>query len=53
MEQPKPGAEVEWFRRTTWTKEDQEDFFGHLGRSRTQAPQYVRIQALYLEKTGQ
>lgn len=52
MEQPKPGAEVEWFRRTTWTKEDQEDFFGHLSRSRTQAPQYVRIQALYLEKTG-
>jgi len=42
----------EWFRKTTWTESDREDFFAHLERSRkTSRAQYLRIQALYLYET--
>ena len=41
----------DWYRRKTWTKEDQIAFFDRLKRSRTQynKAQYLRIQASYLE----
>jgi tetratricopeptide (TPR) repeat protein len=43
----------DWFRRRTWTSEDQEDFFAHLKRSRPhKRDQYLRIQAVYLQEVG-
>ena len=42
-----------WFRRTTWTAKDQEEFFARLNRSRDSGkPQYLRIQALHLSNAG-
>ena len=41
--------ENDWFRKTTWTKEDEEDFFAHFGRARNyNRPQYLRIQTVTL-----
>jgi tetratricopeptide (TPR) repeat protein len=43
----------EWFRRTTWSVEDERAFFNRLARSRGlfHKSQYVRIQALSLAET--
>jgi len=39
----------EWYRRTTWTKDDQADFEARLARARKQnRAQYLLIQASYL-----
>ncbi|MGH7352381.1 MAG: tetratricopeptide repeat protein [Candidatus Methylomirabilales bacterium] len=39
----------EWYRRTTWTKDDQADFEARLARARKQnRAQYLRIQASHL-----
>jgi tetratricopeptide (TPR) repeat protein len=47
-------AKNEWFRRTTWTPDDQVAFFQRLGRSRTpfHKAQYLRIQAQHLAEVG-
>jgi tetratricopeptide (TPR) repeat protein len=47
-------AKIEWFRRTTWTPEDQAAFFQRLERSRTpfHKAQYLRIQAYHLAEVG-
>lgn len=44
----------DWYRRETWTPEDQIDFFRRLGRTRSDSSKAARcrIQALCLEKTG-
>lgn len=44
----------DWYRRTTWTAEDQRDFFDRLKRARGtyNKAQYLRIQALYLQQSG-
>ncbi len=43
----------EWFRKTTWTENDSEDFFAHLKRSRkTSRVQYLKIQAYHLYETN-
>jgi hypothetical protein len=49
-----PIAAHDWFRRTTWSKEDEIEFFVRLGRSRTpfHKAQYLRIQALSLAESG-
>ncbi len=39
----------DWYRRTTWTKKDEEEFFLKLKRARNKC-QYLRIQADYLVK---
>ncbi len=45
----------DWYRRTTWTAEDEQVFFARLGRSRSAGhkAQYLRIQAHYLRGTGE
>jgi hypothetical protein len=42
---------TDWFRKTTWSEADREDFEAHLKRSRGayNKSQYVRIQASHLE----
>ena len=44
----------DWFRRTTWSSEDQEAFWARLRRSRSSEgrAQYLRIQAWHLEAAG-
>src|SRR5512140_3125999 len=43
-----------WFRHTTWTSDDQQDFFARLGRATKQKrPQYLYIQAACLLETHQ
>jgi tetratricopeptide (TPR) repeat protein len=43
---------IDWFRRTTWTKEDEEEFFQKLKRAhKHKKPQYLRIQASTLYYT--
>ncbi len=41
----------DWYRRTSWSPTDEEEFFARLKRSRGQfhKAQYLRIQALYLQ----
>ena len=43
----------EWYRKQTWTKEDEEDFFQHLKRARGEfhKAQYLKIQAVTLYET--
>lgn len=45
---------TEWFRRTSWSPEDEREFFARLQRSRGDhnKSQYLRIQASHLEDTG-
>lgn len=44
-------ADTEWYRKTTWTEEDQSHFFQKLKRARQWSrSQYLRIQAYYLQK---
>lgn len=47
-------SRAEWFRRTTWTREDAAEFEDRLGRSRSAShkAQYLRIQALHLHEVG-
>jgi tetratricopeptide (TPR) repeat protein len=42
----------DWFRKTTWSSEDEADFFAHLKRSRTDfhRAQYLAIQAWTLQR---
>ncbi|MCA4899355.1 MAG: tetratricopeptide repeat protein [Bacteroidota bacterium] len=43
---------TDWYRRKTWTKTDEEEYFTKLGRARKDGrAQYLRIQALELIKT--
>ena len=43
----------DWYRKTTWTDDDQADYFAHFERSRnTSRAQYLKIQAYYLFETG-
>ena len=44
---------VDWFRRKTWTKTDEEEFFVKLGRARKDGrAQYLKIQAIELIETN-
>jgi tetratricopeptide (TPR) repeat protein len=45
----------DWYRRTTWTSDDAQDFFAHLDRSRTDIhrAQYLKVQALTLKDAKQ
>ena len=47
-------SKTEWFRRTTWSDADQEDFNARLNRSRGAGnkAQYLRIQAAHLSEAG-
>ncbi len=46
-------SEVEWFRRSTWTEQDREEFNTRLNRSRRSSrAQYLRIQAGHLATAG-
>src|SRR5262245_57279217 len=44
----------DWFRQTTWSREDEQAFFSRLARSRgsLHKAQYLRIQAYSLAETG-
>ena len=43
---------TEWYRRKTWTKADEEEFFAKLRRAREYGrPQYLRVQAIELIET--
>ena len=45
----------EWFRRSTWTPRDREEFDARLARSRgnDRKAQYLRVQAYHLHSTGE
>src|SRR5262249_12695215 len=47
-------SKTEWFRRTTWSDADRDDFDARLKRSRSAAnkAQYLRIQAGHLADAG-
>jgi tetratricopeptide (TPR) repeat protein len=43
---------TDWYRRKTWTKKDEEEFFTKLGRARKDGrAQYLRVQAIELIET--
>jgi tetratricopeptide (TPR) repeat protein len=44
-------SKEDWYRKTTWSKSDKEEFFARLKRSRTNfhKAQYLRIQASHLQ----
>lgn len=43
----------DWFRKSTWTKEDQDDFWERFRRARPDSrAQYLRIQAFHLSNSG-
>jgi len=43
----------DWFRKTTWSADDERDFRAHLKRARVdRRPQYLRIQAAHLLENG-
>ncbi len=44
----------DWFRKSSWSEADQDDFYAHLKRSHGAGikGQYLRIQACHLEDTG-
>ena len=43
----------DWFRKTTWSAEDERDFRTHLRRARlANRPQYLRVQAAHLLAVG-
>lgn len=43
---------ADWYRRKTWTKTDEEEYFVKLGRARKNGrPQYLRVQAVELIET--
>jgi len=40
---------ADWYRRKTWTKTDEEEYFAKLGRARKDGrAQYLRVQAIEL-----
>jgi len=41
-----------WYKRTSWSKEDREDYFSHLKKARGNAPIYIQIQAEILQQSG-
>jgi predicted Zn-dependent protease len=44
---------MEWYRKTTWSKEDERDFRARLKRARShKRPQYLRVQAVHLLEAG-
>jgi tetratricopeptide (TPR) repeat protein len=45
----------DWYRKTTWTSDDADDFFAHLAslQTDTHRAQYLKIQALTLKDTKQ
>ncbi len=47
-------SKEDWYRKTTWSNSDKEEFFVRLKRSRTSfhKAQYLRIQASYLQSIG-
>ena len=51
---PRLMGRDDWYRHTTWTENDQAEFFERLRRSRGtfHKAQYMRIQALYLPQSG-
>jgi tetratricopeptide (TPR) repeat protein len=43
---------TDWYRRKTWTKTGEEEYFAKLGRARKDSrPQYLRVQAIELIET--
>lgn len=45
---------MDWYRRKTWTDEDQRDYFERLNLAKKHnRPQYLRIQAIELLETGE
>lgn len=43
---------TDWYRRKTWTKTDEEEYFAKLGRARKDGQaQYLRVQAIELIET--
>lgn len=43
---------TDWYRRKTWTKRDEEEYFNKLGRARKEGrAQYLRVQAMELVET--
>jgi len=43
---------TDWYRRKTWTKKDEEEYFAKLGRARKDGrAQYLRVQAIELIET--
>ena len=43
---------TDWYRRKTWTKRDEKEFFGKLGRAtKDNRAQYLRVQARELIET--
>ncbi|PKN98604.1 MAG: hypothetical protein CVU43_16020 [Chloroflexi bacterium HGW-Chloroflexi-5] len=45
-------SNLDWYRKTTWTDSNKDDFFAHLNRSRNSSRcQYLKIQAIYLFQT--
>ncbi len=43
---------IDWYRRKTWTKTDEEEYFAKLGRARKDSrAQYLRVQAIELIET--
>lgn len=43
----------DWYRKKTWTAADQEEFFSKLSRApKENRPQYLKVQALELMRTG-
>ena len=54
VSQTEMGPQDDWFRRTSWTDSDQQDFEQRLARARLhKRPQYLRIQAVSLVQTGE
>ncbi len=47
-------SQDDWYRKTTWSENDQKEFFERLRRSRStyNKAQYTRIQASYLQSVG-
>ena len=47
-------SKTEWYRRSTWTEQDREEFTARLNRSRGAfyKAQYLRIQAAHLAEAG-
>jgi tetratricopeptide (TPR) repeat protein len=41
-----------WYKRTTWTNADREDFLSRLKRARQNTPLYLQMQAEALQQTG-
>src|SRR5215204_813222 len=46
-------AKPEWFRKSSWSPDDEADFRARLGRSRAAGrAQYLRLQAYHLQEVG-